>query len=178
MIREVDRLNRVVSRFLEFARPSDLKRRPTDVNKLLTHSIRLIEQDAAAKDIRIDLLKGTSIPSVSLDPDRFSQCLLNLYLNAIQAMGPGGLLSVKSSCAEDGNIEIEIRDTGEGIRPEDLDRIFDPYFTKKSSGTGLGLAIVHKIIEAHRAGIRVRSTPGKGTVFTIFIPVRSDRNET
>ena len=95
---------------------------------------------------------------------------LNLYLNAIGAMEGGGILSVALLSMTDRRIRIEVRDTGVGIDPKDLDRIFDPYFTTKSSGTGLGLAIVQKIIEAHRGEIQVASTPGLGTTVSVILP--------
>jgi two-component system sensor histidine kinase HydH len=170
MIREVDRLNRVISELLEFARPSDLHRRPTELNDLLRHSLRLIEPDARAKRIDIRFSPTEGLPRIAIDPDRFTQALLNLYLNAIQAMDGGGVLSVSGSAGEDGEIRTQIADTGAGIRPEDLDKIFDPYFTTKPRGTGLGLPIVHKIVEAHGGDIRVKSVVGRGTVFTILIP--------
>ncbi|MBW1728778.1 MAG: hypothetical protein JRJ62_14670 [Deltaproteobacteria bacterium] len=107
-----------------------------------------------------------------IDSDRFSQCLLNLYLNALQAMDTGGRLTIENSITEGNSINIEIKDTGSGIKTEDLNKIFDPYFTTKAKGTGLGLAIVHKIIEAHNGQIKIRSVPGQGTVFTIVIPVK------
>ena len=176
MVREVDRLNRVISELLEFARPSELKLRPTDINEVLQHSVRLVQQDAKAKNIEIDLAKTGDLPSVFLDPDRFSQALLNLYLNAIQATDEGGVLSVRSSLGQSQDIKIEVADTGSGIGLDDLNKIFDPYFTTKSSGTGLGLAIVHKIIEAHKGDIKARSEPGKGTVFTIFIPTQASES--
>lgn len=176
MVKEVDRLNRVISELLEFARPSELKLRPTDINEVLQHSVRLVQQDAKAKNIEIDLAKSGDLPSVLLDPDRFSQALLNLYLNAIQATDEGGVLSVRSSPSQSQDIKIEVADTGSGISPSDLNKIFDPYFTTKSSGTGLGLAIVHKIIEAHKGDIKARSEPGKGTVFTIFIPTQASES--
>jgi two-component system sensor histidine kinase HydH len=176
MVREVDRLNRVISELLEFARPSELKLRPTDINEVLQHSVRLVQQDAKAKNIEIDLAKTGDLSSVLLDPDRFSQALLNLYLNAIQATDEGGVLSVRSSPGQGQDIKIEVADTGSGISPSDLNKIFDPYFTTKSSGTGLGLAIVHKIIEAHKGDIKARSEPGRGTVFTIFIPTQANES--
>lgn len=173
MVREVERLNRVISELLEFARPSELIPKPTDVNELLEHSVRLIQKDAMKRKIEIQLSKSPGPAVAHLDPDRFSQALLNLYLNALQAMDKGGVLSVTAASINHGNIAIEVRDTGIGIDPDDLPKIFDPYFTTKSTGTGLGLAIVHKIIEAHQASIKVRSTPGKGTIFTIILPVGS-----
>jgi two-component system sensor histidine kinase HydH len=170
LVNEVDRLNRVISALLDFARPSELKLKPTDMNQVLEHSVRLVEQDAKTKNINIKLNKGDNISKVLLDPDRFYQCLLNLYLNAIQAMDDGGSLLVSSSKTKDGKIKIEIEDTGKGMEQKALSKIFDPYFTTKVSGTGLGLAIVHKVIEAHKATIKVQSKVGQGTVFTIFIP--------
>lgn len=174
MVREVDRLNRVISELLEFARPSELKLKQANINELLEHSIRLVQQDAKSNNIELNFSATDNLPSVLLDPDRFSQALLNLHLNAIQAMHEGGVLSVKSTLGEEGEIKIEIADTGRGIPPEDLNKIFDPYFTTKTKGTGLGLAIVHKIVETHGGEIKIRSIPEKGTVFTISIPVDGD----
>jgi len=172
MIQEVDRLNRVISELLEFARPTQLKLKAVDINDLLEHSVRLIKQEAATKGVTIKLNLSRQRLSAEIDSDRFSQCLLNLYLNALQAMANGGRLTIENSIAEESLIKIEIKDTGSGIHTEDLNKIFDPYFTTKTKGTGLGLAIVHKIIEAHRGEIKVRSVSGHGTVFTIIIPVK------
>jgi two-component system sensor histidine kinase HydH len=134
--------------------------------------VRLVQQDAQTKDIEINLSAGNDVPLIQVDSDRLSQCLLNMYLNAIQSMDEGGVLSIKSSPGENGNIKVEIGDTGKGISPIDLKKIFDPYFTTKPAGTGLWLAIVHKIVEAHQGNIQVDSTPGKGTVFSIVLPNR------
>lgn len=174
MIQEVERLNRVISELLEFARPSELKLKPTAINDVLAHSVRLIQQDAQTKNIQIHFSPTPEQLRAFVDPDRFSQCLLNLFLNAIQAMDDGGILSVKSLSGDNGMIQIEIADTGKGIQPQDINHVFDPYFTTKPKGTGLGLAIVHKIVEAHQGTIKVRSTPGKGTVFAIFIPIENE----
>lgn len=172
MIHEVDRLNRVISELLEFARPTDIKLKETDVNSLIEHSVRLIEKEASTKNIEIKLdLSQQPLPA-DIDSDRFSQCLLNLYLNSLQAMEKGGQLNIKNSIADDNHIIIEIKDTGSGIKTENLNKIFDPYYTTKTKGTGLGLAIVHKIIEAHKGNIRVRSVTGQGTTFIISIPAK------
>ena len=130
--------------------------------------------DAKSKNVEIRLTRDRELPEVPLDPDRFSQALLNLYLNALEAMGAGGVLSIRSAPGEGDYIQVEISDTGCGIRPEDLPRIFDPYFTNKPGGTGLGLAIVHKIVEAHRGREKVESTVGEGTVFTLLLPVQCE----
>jgi two-component system sensor histidine kinase HydH len=177
MVREVDRLNRVVSELLEFARPSDLNLKPTDINGLLEHSLRLIQPDAQTKNIKLHFVPKDHLPPVLIDPDRFSQSLLNLYLNAMQAMDEGGTLSVKSQLENQETLRIEIADTGKGIAPENLHKIFDPYFTTKASGTGLGLAIVHKIMDAHQGNIKVKSTAGRGTAFTITVPVLNQSDQ-
>jgi two-component system, NtrC family, sensor histidine kinase HydH len=172
MIQEVDRLNRVITELLEFARPTDLKPRSADLAPLLDRSLELIRRDAAAKDIRIDLKIKEGVCPALIDPDRLSQCLLNLYLNAIEAMDNGGVLVL--DCGPDGpeDLKITVSDTGRGIAPEHLGKIFDPYFTTKKTGTGLGLAIVHKIIEAQGGRIKVESALGRGSTFTIRIPCR------
>jgi two-component system sensor histidine kinase HydH len=172
MIQEVDRLNRVISELLEFARPTKLNLKSTDVNDLLEHSVRLIQQEAATKGITIKLNLSQKQLVADMDSDRFSQCLLNLYLNALQAMDTGGRLTIENSLTEERLIKIEIKDTGSGISSEDLNKIFDPYFTTKTKGTGLGLAIVHNIVDAHNGQIKVRSVAGQGTTFTIIIPVK------
>ncbi len=171
MIEEVDRLSRVISELLEFARPTQLDRKPSDMNEVLNHSARLVEQEAAAKNIDIQLNLPSDPVKADVDPDRLTQCFLNLFLNALQAMENGGRLTVSSSTGGNGNIAIDIKDNGSGISAEDLSKIFDPYFTTKPKGTGLGLAIVHKIIEAHQGQIKVRSSIDRGTVFSIALPL-------
>lgn len=171
MIQEVDRLNRVISELLEFARPTDLNLQKTDMNSLIEHSVKLIEKEASAKgiSIEVDLLQQSLM--AEFDSDRFSQCLLNLYLNALQSMEKGGRLSISADLTNKDTIGIDIKDTGSGIQPENLKQIFDPYYTTKSKGTGLGLAIVHKIVEAHHGQIQIHSVPGQGTTVTVRIPV-------
>ncbi len=177
MIKEVDRLNRVISELLEFARPSKMNLKPCDINTLLDHSVHLIRHDADLKNINVKLKTENNLPDVILDPDRFTQCLLNLYLNSIQAMETGGELTIRSRFVADQHIEINVEDTGAGISSKNLNHIFEPYFTTKSTGTGLGLAIIHKIIEAHEGKISVNSESGKGTVFSIQIPVTTVNEE-
>ena len=170
MVSETNRLNRVINELLEFARPSNISPVPTEINTVIEHSVRLISADLEAHDISLDLHLDPDLPSVDLDPDRFIQCLLNLYLNAIQAMGRGGRLTVATRRVQDEWVEIEVSDRGAGISEEDVHHIFDPYFTTKASGTGLGLAIVHKIVDNHQGRITVQSNLGKGTAFIIWLP--------
>jgi two-component system sensor histidine kinase HydH len=177
MVQEVDRLNRVITELLDFARPSDLKIEPSDIRDLISRSIKLIQQDASNKNIKIKVDTADDLCPVWIDPDRLAQCLLNLYLNAIQAMDNGGTLTVNSHAGDAENVEIVVSDTGQGIAPGDLNKIFDPYFTTKKKGAGLGLAIVYKIIEAHGGDINVMSTLDKETEFTISIPCNLKDNE-
>ena len=172
MAREVDRLNRVVSQLLDFARPSDLNLAPMDINELIPHSLNLVKQDALAKDVKI-ICQLDGKPALAMaDADRLSQCLLNLYLNSLAAMDKGGVLTVRTAVEDSGGVRVEVEDTGKGIPAQDINRIFDPYYTTKASGTGLGLAIVHKILEGHHARIKVESRPGQGTLVSLIIPGR------
>jgi two-component system sensor histidine kinase HydH len=177
MIQEVDRLNRVITELLEFARPADVKHRMTDLASLLARSLQLIQQDAAAQNIHVALDSENGACQAWIDPDRMAQCLLNLYLNAIQAMDSGGTLSVSCRTETPEYVSILVSDTGRGIAPEHLGQIFDPYFTTKGKGTGLGLAIVHKIVEAHLGRLKVESSPGQGSTFTLQIPCREGGGE-
>jgi two-component system sensor histidine kinase HydH len=171
LIQEVQRLDRVIARLLEFARPSTLKIGAVRIADLIRHSLKLIEGDASARGVQIETEVPPDLGDVPMDGDRMSQALLNLYLNAIQAMDAGGTLGVKvSQDRGKGRTTIIVTDNGKGIDPGDLEHIFDPYFTTKSEGTGLGLAIVHRIVEAHRGQIRVRSTLGAGTAVTLILP--------
>jgi two-component system sensor histidine kinase HydH len=172
MIQEVDRLNRVVSQLLEFARPISVSRKPTSFKNLVADSIKLIQQQAQDRQITINTRHSAKIDEINIDPDRINQVLLNLYLNAIEAMEPGGKLQITiSDSDENDQLNIQVSDTGRGIAKVDLPKIFDPYFTTKSSGTGLGLAIAHNIIEAMGGTIEVKSETGNGTAFTVRLPL-------
>ncbi len=170
MIHEVERLNRVISQLLEFARPMELKRTKTSLPPLIEDTLRLVEADIKAKDIKIDI-EGLSTNEASIDTDRIRQVLLNLYLNAIESMERSGILSISVHKDEKSRLfVVEISDTGSGISDEDLPHIFDPYFTTKKTGTGLGLAIVRKIMESHGGEIEVTGNNGNGTTVRITLP--------
>jgi two-component system sensor histidine kinase HydH len=179
MIQEVDRLNRVVGQLLEFARPVSVKPKPVSLQTLLDDSIKLIKEQAAEKGISIQTQNNTPVAEVRIDPDRINQVLLNLYLNAIDSMEKGGELRVEMT---DGgprrDVVVQVSDTGRGISPENLSKIFEPYFTTKSTGTGLGLAIAHNIVEAMGGKITVESDPEAGTTFTIALPnLKENKND-
>lgn len=172
LIQEVDRLNRVVGQLQEFSRPVSILPRPVRLDRLIADIVKLVESQARAKGVTVAIEHRPGIPEVLLDADRLNQVLLNLFLNGIEAMDRGGVLTVRvDEAADSRRLEIRVSDTGCGIRPEDLSHIFEPYFTTKPSGTGLGLAIAHNIIEAMGAEIAVQSVPGAGTTFTLKVPV-------
>jgi two-component system sensor histidine kinase HydH len=171
MIQEVDRLNRVITQLLEFARPPVIQKKRASLQNLIQHSLKMIERQASAKQIQVLSHLPPEIKEVDLDPDGINQVFLNLYLNAVEAMDPGGTLSVSLSVDEGSAwVKIMVSDTGSGISKEDLEHIFDPYFTTKQTGTGLGLAIVHKIVEAHGGEVRAESEIGRGTTVSVLLP--------
>jgi two-component system, NtrC family, sensor histidine kinase HydH len=178
MIGEVERLNRVISQLLEFARPMNLRKESTSIPELMNRSLDMIAKQAAAKNITInrDSLAG-DLHFASIDPDKIGQVLLNVFLNAIEAMDEGGTLLVSiQNDAKKQKLHIRVSDTGHGIASGDIPHVFDPYFTTKQSGTGLGLAIVHKIIEAHEGEIKVESAPEQGTSVFITLPSGDERS--
>ena len=172
MVNEVERLNRVISQLLEFARPVNINKKTIDIKTVIHHSVKILERNAIEKDIRINVKIPSGLPHIAVDSDRINQVFLNLFLNSIEAMEAGGELSIAvdfNSATE--MMKIKVKDTGKGIAPVDIGNIFDPYFTTKQSGTGLGLAIVHRIVESHNGEIKVESIEGKGTDVTIRLPL-------
>ncbi len=171
MIQEVDRLNRVVSQLLEFARPVSLNIKPVNIDPLIENSLELARRQAEEKKIRIEYRVHKNNFEVPADQDRLNQVFLNLYLNSIDAMTSGGVLGVEIDEAPfNRGIWIRVSDTGTGISTADIPHVFDPYYTTKPTGTGLGLAIAHNIIEAHGGQIKAESRAGKETVMSIFLP--------
>jgi two-component system sensor histidine kinase HydH len=176
MIQEVERLNRVVTQLIDFSKPVALATRPCAPLDLVKKAVALVERQAEEKGIHIDIRHETPLPAILVDPDRMNQVLLNLLLNAMEAIPSGGAITLSiEPDKKPRNIAIRIRDTGDGIPAEHLSRIFDPYYTTKSTGTGLGLAIVHQIIEAHQGEIQVFSDGGIGTTVCISIPQSAEQ---
>lgn len=171
MAREADRLNRVVSELLELVRPAHLKYQSVDLNEVITHSLQLVSQDAASRAISLKFIAQPALCRIQADPDRLKQVLLNLYLNAIHAIGRDGAITVAVRECGDGRVKVSVADSGKGMTAEQLQAIFTPYFTTKADGTGLGLAVVQNIVEQHGGTIDAESTPGKGALFTLYLPV-------
>jgi two-component system sensor histidine kinase HydH len=174
LIQEADRLNRVVGQLLEFSRPVTILRRPVRLDRLVADILKLVETQARDKGVAFAVENRADLPDVLLDADRLNQVLLNLFLNGIEAIEGGGVLTVRLDEGVDPRrLEIRVSDTGRGIPPEDLAHVFEPYFTTKPNGTGLGLAIAHNIVEAMGGEISVQSTSEAGTTFTIALPAHS-----
>ncbi len=177
MVREVERLNRVITDLIGLSRPTDVRPKPTDITLIVEHTIQLLRQDAQKNNISLQLhTPKKSLPLVLLDIDRINQALLNVCLNAMEAMPTGGELALTLYIKNKHFVCLEISDNGQGIEEKNLTHIFDPYFTTKGQGTGLGLATVHKIIEAHHGEISVVSKhhsqhQNSGTTFSMLFPV-------
>ena len=173
---EVARINRQISDFLNYSRPTKANLRPIEARKVIEDSLRIAEAEAADKNVTISIVEHENTPKVLGDPEFLRSVFNNLFINAVQAMeSDGGNLTVKIYADDNGDcVNFDVTDTGNGIMEENLANIFEPYFSTKETGTGLGLAIVQKIVDIHHGSISVESEPGKGTKFT----VRLQRSET
>ena len=168
--REVERLSKIVDTFLNFSRVSELERAPVNIHGLIDEVLTLLARDADSKGIRIETAfeKGELVKNV--DPEKMKTVFLNLIINAIEAMPSGGRLRITTSGGARKPAKITISDTGCGIAAEDLERIFDLYYSTKEQGSGLGLAIVNDIIRDHGGELAVQSSLGTGSDFTLTIP--------
>ena len=167
---EIRRLDEVVQGFLKFTRPEDLRLQPVRVAGLFEEILPIIETEASKHNVKVVLDVSVSAPNVNGDAAMLRQAFLNLAINACQAMPQGGSLRLMSAPASRQRVEIKVEDTGVGIAPEHLGRIFDLYYTTKERGTGIGLSMVYRIIQMHDGEIEVQSTPGRGTTFRVLLP--------
>ncbi len=174
---EVARINSQITDFLNYSRPANVNLRPVEARSVIEDSLRIVEAQAAENNIKIAVVEHEDVPQTMGDPEFLRSVFNNLFINGVQAMGSeGGKLTVKISPDVD-FVRFEVSDTGSGIPPENLAKVFEPYFSTKETGTGLGLAIVQKIVELHNGTIDVESAEGEGTKFTVRLPisVTSDR---
>jgi len=177
--RALDRVNRLhgecqklvdlASDFMRFARVHDLTTEPTMLDDVVSRMVDFLSPTARQQKVEINWYPAPDLPVVNLDRDLFELCLLNLMLNAEQAMPDGGTLTLMSS-RDGGDVCLDVIDTGQGIPPEQLSKLFRPFHTTKATGHGLGLATTRKIVLAHRGTIGVQSELGRGTKFTIRLP--------
>lgn len=168
--REIRRLDRVVQGLLRFTRPEDLRLAAVSAMTLFDEILPLIEPEATSARVRCVVECPSPAPVLNGDVEMLRQVFLNLALNACQAMPQGGTLRFAAAPADGDRVELRVEDTGVGIPPEHLDRIFNLYFTTKPGGTGMGLAMAFRIVQMHDGEIEVESTPGRGTTFRVFLP--------
>ncbi len=180
MIEEVERLDRVVQELLDFAKPVEPVRKPVDPNAMVGEALALVSEDAGYRNVSIVRRMAGEPPRVLVDPFQIRQALLNILLNAIEAMGGGGTLTVETSVAPDpdapadgpaGHVSISVSDTGPGLNVDELDKLFEPFYTTKQKGTGLGLTIVSRLVEQNGGHIGISSAVGEGTTFSVRLPV-------
>jgi signal transduction histidine kinase len=177
-LKEVDRICGLINDLLSFARPSKPNVALENVNDVVDNIVRILETQAKEKGTAISREFNDSLPKVWIDREQMKQVFMNLILNAIQAMKEGGSISIATRAVSrvgtepSGEfVQVEVRDTGVGIPEENLQHIFDPFFTSKDEGSGLGLAVSHQIVQEHGGFVTVASTVGKGTSFFVHVPV-------
>jgi signal transduction histidine kinase len=170
MLGEARRLNSIVEQFLSLARPVEIKAEALPLQEILKELAALEESHARQSNVRIQVIAAPNLPPLKADPNHLTQVLLNLMLNGLQAMPHGGTLTLEAKTSK-GDFLIAVTDTGTGIAPENLSRIFEPYFTTKSQGSGLGLAISRRIVEAHGGRITAANESGGGCRFEISLPL-------
>lgn len=173
MVREIDRINHVVSDLLNFARPMTLEPEDICLADLIDHVISLVSADTTAQGIDVHIRSDPDCPRLFADPNQLTQAILNLILNAIQALEGGGAIEVWAARPDQGaGVAIHVEDNGPGITPDLQEKIFEPFYTTRERGTGLGLAMVRKIAENHNGGVHLESPPpqkSRGTRFTLLL---------
>ena len=176
IVKEVDRINRVIKDLLTFSRPLQLELTPTDVSGLIRHAVNLVSTDAGSRNISIQIHCESLATPVPLDKNQMTQVLLNLLLNAVSAIGKDGVIDIHAKKDAAGRfLIIEVADNGDGISPEMIQTIFEPFVTNREKGTGIGLSIVKKIVENHDGRIEAVSPPinmQKGSVFKLYLPIK------
>ncbi len=167
---EIKRLDEVITGFVRFIRPEELQLQPVNVEALIAEVVALIDPNLTRRGIISRTAVAAKLPPFQADPALLRQALLNLALNACQAMPRGGTLKMGASVAKDRRIALTVEDTGVGIPAKDLEKIFDLYFTTKPEGSGIGLSIVYRIVQLHGGEIEVESTQDRGTTFRLLLP--------
>jgi signal transduction histidine kinase len=167
---EIRRINEIVDQFLRFAKPAPPLLEKADVLSVFEETLQLLRPQTEKQRIIVQK-EFQVIPPISMDREQMKQVILNLLLNAVQAMAKGGNLTLRGQVSENDRwIALSIQDSGIGIPEEDINKLFDPFFSTKEGGVGLGLSIAHRIIDQHHGKIEVESTPGKGTLLTVWLP--------
>jgi signal transduction histidine kinase len=179
MTAELTRSTKLIRSLLDFARQSPPTFREVNLNDVVNRAFELVAHSPELKHIQVLKELDSSLPQLMADVDQLLQVCTNLILNAIQAMPQGGKLTLRTSVDASGQLKLEVQDTGCGISPENMRKLFTPFFTTKREikGVGLGLAVAYGIIERHQGRIEVQSKEGEGTTFTIYLPLRPKEHQ-
>jgi len=176
IVSETGRCAKIVRGLLEFARESFPEKRQDSINRIIHQTLSLVSQQIIFQDVEITCNCEETLPELELDTDQLQQVFFNMFINAGQAMPDGGSLTITTKRVEDYAVQIIVEDTGTGISSENLDKVFDPFFsTKTQQGFGLGLSVSYGIIQNHGGVVDVQSSEGKGTRFSIFLPLKGDK---
>jgi signal transduction histidine kinase len=190
ILNQVNRLDRIIKDLLSYAKPKPPRFVPSDIKDIIEKGLFFVYPEAKKQNVVIDNQVTEHLPKIMIDPDQMQQVFLNIIINAIQAMPNGGMLTISASKKDyqevkdeidrqvqsDEIVAVRFEDTGKGIPHDDLRHIFEPFFTKKAKGTGLGLSISQKIVHEHGGEVTVKSEVGKGTIFTVYLPVKSSQS--
>ena len=175
ILKEVRRVNGIIEQFLTLSRPFQLTLKESSLQDLLNHLVTLFREEASSLGITLEAEIPPDLPLIKIDPEKLTQALINIMKNGMQAMGQGGTLRVETKSLKD-RVEVTISDSGSGTPPDQMEKIFNYYYTTKEKGVGLGLPIAHRIIEAHEGHLKIESRVGVGTKVTVTLPVEK-RNE-
>jgi two-component system sensor histidine kinase HydH len=175
MIEEVERLDRVVQELLEFARPVAPDRKPTPPATIVDEALALVSEDAQFRRVAVEKKLAEGLPDVLVDPMQIRSALLNVLLNALEAMGDGGTLTIETAATGSAEgpptVTLSVTDTGEGMSAEEVGKLFEPFYTTKPRGTGLGLTVVSRVVEQNGGRVSVKSARGEGTTFSLVLPI-------
>jgi len=171
---EITRLDRIISQFLRAIRPTKPDLQRAAINDIVTESLALLEREVKDRDILVELELADDLPRCLVDRAQLQQAFYNLIKNALQAMHAGGILRIRTEAGPD-HVAVSFMDTGHGIAPEHIGRVFEPYFTTKTTGTGLGLMIVQRIVREHGGTLDVESDTGRGTTVRLKLPLTEKR---
>jgi signal transduction histidine kinase len=174
LVKEIDRLDRIIQEMIDRTRPGELQRRKENLNlKVVEEVLRLATESLSAQQIRMERHLDDSLPDVYADSEKLKQVLWNLILNAKEAMPKGGILRITTGRTEYGSVVLRVDDTGQGIVSQDVERLFQPFFTTKPEGVGLGLTMSRKIVAKHGGRLLLENHPEGGLSATVILPIEN-----
>jgi signal transduction histidine kinase len=173
LVKEIDRLDRIIQEMIDRTRPGELRRQWGDINGQVEEIVRVAEEGITAENIAIRQNLSDDLPPIYMDEERIKQVLWNLILNAKEAMPEGGLLAISTRAPDEGFTEITVEDTGRGISSDNVEQLFQPFFTTKPEGVGLGLTMSRKIVEQHGGNLILENRPEGGTKVRVVLPIHS-----